>query len=234
MSWEKAKALAEKHSGGTGLFVKLAKNGDKITGVFCGDPYAREVVWTGKGYEEFDPSNLAHKSPDKKPTARVALNFYATAEKEMKVIEGGVQWFKDVLKVHEKYGQGSWTFEIERHGDANDTKTTYSILPDTKIDSELQRLIKESQLHDLPSLYRAQERSEKPASAPPKTVPFVTYELAGEIVALLKSLPKPVVAQFLTRFGVSRIRDLRANQEAEVREFIRDHQAAPADINPFE
>ena len=233
MSWEKAKALAEKHSNSGGLFVKLAKNGDKITGVFCGDPYAREVIWTGKGYEEFDPSNPAHAGTDKKSTARMALNFFVPVEKAMKVIEGGVQWFKDVLKVNAKYGQGNWTFEIERHGDANDTKTTYSILPDAKIDPELKALIAGSKLHDLPALYRAQERAEKPESTPAKTAPFIAAEVAGELVAQLKSLPRPVVEQFLARFGVTRVRDLRTSQEAEVREFIGDHQAA-ADINPFE
>ena len=43
-AWDVAKGLAEKHAQAGGLFVRLANNGDKVTGVFCGEPFAREVV----------------------------------------------------------------------------------------------------------------------------------------------------------------------------------------------
>lgn len=235
MSWEKAKEISEKYTNSSGLFVKLAKHGDKVSGVFRGTPYAREVIWTGKGYEAVDSSNPAHKGSEKKPTARVSLNFYVPAEKAMKVIEGGIQWFKDIVKVKEKYGQDTWTFEIERHGDANDTRTTYSVLPDTQIGAELRAEVDAAKLHDLKAIYAVQALPQKPAPATLKSVPFITPEAAGALVARLKGLPRPVVEQFLSQFGVSRVRDLRANQEAAALAFIGDHEPqSQSEINPFE
>ena len=40
-------------------------------------------------------------------------------------------FFKDLVRVREKYGLEKWAFEIQRHGAAKDPKTTYSILPST-------------------------------------------------------------------------------------------------------
>ena len=53
--------------------VQVAVDGDKIVGVFCGEPFAREVVWTGERYETYDAANKAHA--DKRPSLRVMLNF---------------------------------------------------------------------------------------------------------------------------------------------------------------
>jgi hypothetical protein len=101
-AWESAKGLAEKHASSGGVFVRLATSGDKVTGVFCGEPYAREVIWTGERYEPYDANNPAHQAEAKRPSLRVALNFFVIAEGVMKLIEGGTQWFKDVLKVRDK------------------------------------------------------------------------------------------------------------------------------------
>jgi hypothetical protein len=131
-AWDTASRLADKHANQGGIFVRLTSNGDKIVGAFCGEPFAREVVWTGERYETYDPS--VHT--DKRPSLRVMLNFFVPAEGDMKVIEGGTVWFKDVLKVRDKYGLDKWLFEIERHGEADDPKTTYSILPEEKLDDE--------------------------------------------------------------------------------------------------
>jgi hypothetical protein len=68
----------------------------------------------------------------------VAINFFRLPEKSLKVIEQGRNWFQDLLKVREKYGLENWAFEIERHGTSENTKTTYTILPEEKITAELQ------------------------------------------------------------------------------------------------
>lgn len=144
-AWE----MADKHANSGGIFVRLANNGDKIVGAFCGEPYAREVIWTGERYEQFDENNIAHQG--KRPSLRVMLNFYVPTEGAMKVIEGGTVWFKDVLRVRDKYGLDKWLFEIERHGDAGDPKTTYSILPEEKLDDEMRARIAAAEAHDLKS-----------------------------------------------------------------------------------
>ena len=77
-AWEMATTMADKHANSGGIFVRLANNGDKIVGAFCGEPYAREVIWTGERYEQFDENNSAHQG--KRPSLRVMLNFYVPAE----------------------------------------------------------------------------------------------------------------------------------------------------------
>jgi hypothetical protein len=143
--------MADKHSGsGSGLFVRLANHGDSITGAFVGEPHAREVHWSGERYEECTGDGCSFCGEGKKPNLRVAMNFFVPEEGDMKIIEGGVTWFKDLLKVRDKYGLHKWFFEIERHGQAGDSKTRYSILPDQQIDKDAQAQIDGANMHDLP------------------------------------------------------------------------------------
>src|SRR5690606_40975467 len=66
-----------------------------------------------------------------------ALPIFALFDsKEVKVLEQGVMFFKDLVRVREKYGLEKWAFEIQRHGAAKDPKTTYSILPEHQLRSE--------------------------------------------------------------------------------------------------
>jgi hypothetical protein len=151
-AWDQARGLTDKHSKAGGIFVRLTNDGDKVTGVFCGDPQPREVIWLGDKYEPYDANNPAHRATGKRPTLKVAINFFVPADNAMKVIEGGTQWFKDVLKVRTKYGLDKWLFEIERHGDAGDTKTSYTILPEEKIDPGMRARIDAVELHDLAAI----------------------------------------------------------------------------------
>lgn len=238
-SWDKARTLADKHASQGGIFVRLAGDGDKIVGVFCGEPFAREVVWTGERYETYDAANKAHA--DKRPSLRVMLNFYVPAENAMKVIEGGTTWFKDVLKIRDKYGVDKWLFEIERHGEAGNPKTTYSLLPEEKVTDELKAKIAACELHDLERLANSQGDAEdaKPATttASRKDGP-IDPRVAGEIVARLKSLPRTDVDAFIAKMGVQRVRDLKASDETAARALLDqlEAKAAPAqaaEVDPF-
>jgi hypothetical protein len=246
-AWERARALAEKHAQAGGIFVKLANNGDKVVGAFCGEPNTREVVWVGDHYEVFD----ADKHKDKKPSLRVSINFYVPAEGKMKVIEGGTQWFKDVLKVREKYGLDTWLFEIERHGEAGDTKTKYTILPETKIDTDLRARMAPVELHDLASIGvggddedddpRAKGAPAKPAAAKPgatDVAAVISEGAALELIGRLKSLPRPEAEMLVKRFGITRVREMKASDEAAARRFLEDLErknglAAPTEVDPF-
>ena len=76
--WESAKDMSKKHAESGGLFVQLKEHGDKIAGVFCGEPYAREVVWDDEeGYTPYDPNG---KHAGQRASLRVALNFYVPTE----------------------------------------------------------------------------------------------------------------------------------------------------------
>ena len=70
MGWETAKDLSKKHAESGGLFVQLKDHGDKIAGVFCGEPYTtsprKDLSGLGRdiiaGHTTFDASlALVHK-----------------------------------------------------------------------------------------------------------------------------------------------------------------------------
>ena len=208
-AWDKASGMADKHANQGGIYVRLANDRDSIIGVFCGEPFAREVVWTGEQYEAYDEGNPDHASL--RASLRVMLNFFVPADGMMKVIEGGTKWFKDVLKVRKKYGVEKWCFEVERHGEAGNPKTTYSILPEEKLDDEMRARLAAADLHDLKALAEGTRESSGGADkqAGKRGGGPIDPRASGELVARLKSLPRAAVDGFLSRFGVDRVRDLR-------------------------
>jgi len=240
-TWDDAKHLAEKHANAGGVFVRLATHGDKVTGVFCGEPYAREVVWTGERYEAYDAKNPDHQGEGKRPSLRVAINFYVPAENAMKIIEGGTQWFKDVLKVRDKYGLDKWSFDIERHGEAKDTKTKYTILPEEKIDGALKASLAQAELHDLPAMLNGEgEAKPAPVAAKPSASgagergDLIEAAIAAELVGRAKLLPRASVEAWLQRLGVQRVRDLRTDQAKAARILLDQLEGKEqAEVDPF-
>lgn len=246
-SWDKAINLAEKHSANTSVFVKLANDGDKVVGIFVGEPHAREVHWTGARYDECTvDKRCAHCAEGKRPSLRASMNFYVLADKAMKVIEGGTTWFKDLCKCRDKYGLDRWSFEVERHGDAGDTKTSYTILPDEQLTEEQRAGLGALQLHDLKKVMSSGSEGGGGGD-------FNSYDKAGgdglmearsasELVGRLKTLPREAVDGFLKKFGVKRVRDLKATDEAAARKYIEglegktksgDRASGSTEIDPF-
>ena len=231
-AWDRARTLADQHAS-AGIFVRLANHGDKVVGAFCGDPHAREVHWTGERYEECAGEGCFHCKGGKRPTLRVMLNFYVPAEGAMKIIEGGVTWFKNVLKVRDKYGLDKWLFEIERHGEAGDSKTRYSVLPEEKIDVSMRSRIDAAVLNDLGSIGSGDDDEDDERCIDSDTV----VELAGR----LKALPRSAVDTFLQQFKVQRVRDLKAWHESSARQLLggleaharKQAVAAQAEWDPF-
>ena len=224
-AWDTASRLADKHANQGGIFIRLAANGDKVVGAFCGEPFAREVVWTGERYETYDPA--VHT--DKRPSLRVMLNFFVPDEDDMKVIEGGTNWFKDVLKVRDKYGLDKWLFEIERHGDAGDPKTTYSILPEEKLDDAMRTRIASAEAHDLAALSSGEAASsgdKAPSKPNTDSAGPIDPRVASELVGRLKALPRSDVDTFLGEFGVKRVRDLKASDAPAARKALDRLEAA--------
>jgi len=237
--WDHSEEMADRHANSGGIFIRLAGDGDKVVGAFCGEPYPREVHWTGEKYVECEGEACEHCKPGKRPSLRVMLNFFVPAEGEMKVIEGGTVWFNDVLKVRRKYGLDNWLFEIERHGEAGDPKTTYSILPEEKIDGELRAQIEAVDLHDLEGIGSGEDEEEAGGQAVADGP--VDAETAGKLVSRLKALPRAAVDTFLEQFGVQRVRDLRAADVTAARQLLGGLEAqarkkaapAQAEVDPF-
>lgn len=229
-SWEHAAGMADKHANSGGMFVRLTGDGDSIVGAFCGEPFPREVVWTGERYETYDP-DVHH---DKKPSLRVMLNFFVPAEHDMKVIEGGTVWFKDLLKVRDKYGLDRWLFEIQRHGESGNPKTKYTILPEEKLSAEQQDEIADMGLHDLASLVDG-------SGGDGGDDPPIDADTAAKLVARLKTLPRSDVNTFLDQFKVTRVRDLRRSDVEAARQLLggleararRQVEPEQAEVDPF-
>ena len=137
----------------TNLWFKLANDGDKGVVVFLGDPFPREVCFSeGEGkYIAFDEKARAQGL---KRSLRVAINVAMVKTREVKVLEVGTVFFKDLVRAREKYGLENWAFEVCRHGAAKDRKTTYSILPEQQLTPELKKVFGALPLHDLAKVYR--------------------------------------------------------------------------------
>ena len=227
-AWDQAANLADKHANQGGMFVKLANDGDKVVGVFVGDPHAREVVWTGEGYEPYDENSAAHKG--KRASLKVALNFFDVAEGGMRVFELNNTTFRDLVRLRDKYGLDRWVFEIERQGAKGDPRTRYSILPEHEIGADLAAAIRAADLHDLASM--GSEGAETPSDGP------VAEAEAERFAAALRRLPRSAVDTVLNELKVRRIRDVRASEAQRARELLArlERQHAPAaaqEVDPF-
>ena len=244
--WQQTEEMAKKHDQGGSLWLKLAGDGDKAVVVFLGEPHPREVCFVDGKYVEFDDKA---KQAGLKPSLRVALNVALYDSKEVKVLEQGVMFFKDLVRVREKYGIEKWAFEIQRHGAAKDPKTTYSILPEHQLSVEQQKAFQALPQHDLAKLYSGENEGgakggqsldsfDKKAEA--KGDGAISPNVAQSIVTALKALPREATDKFLAKFGVQRIKDLPASQVEKARAFVEQLQtesAAPAaaetEVDPF-
>ena len=229
IGWEQAEKLSNKALESAGIYLRLANDGDKAVVAFCGEPYAREVHWTGAAYEECQGEGCPHCAAGIKVTVRVACNTYVPADKAMKIFEGGPRWFGDLLRVRKKYGLDGWAFEIERHGAAKSPKTTYTILPEEPLDPAQRAHIAELELHDLARDTRAAAEAafaeERAAEATAQvTGGPIDTDVARELHEQLRTMPRDEVANFFRTFGVNRVSLLQAEDEERARAFISDKQ----------
>jgi len=246
-AWEHAQELAERHAASGGLFVKLANDGDKIVGIFMGAPHARETHWDQDRYVDCSgKGDCGLCEAGTKASLRTAMNFYVGEEKAVKIVEGGVSWFNNLMKCRAKYGLTNWSFEIERHGAANDPRTTYTLLPHEQLTTEDLKLLGTLELHDLGDVLSREY--DAPAPRRPEAKPpidrnasvakngnlSVKLEVAERVKARLKQLPAVQVQAFLKRFGIARIRELSARDEDAAFAFLDLlSPASNAGIDPF-
>ena len=245
--WQQTEEMAKKHDQGGSLWLKLGNDGDKAVVVFLGEPHPREVCFVDGKYMPFDEKL---KAQGLKPSLRVALSVALYDSKEVKVLEQGVMFFKDLVRVREKYGLEKWAFEIQRHGAAKDPKTTYSILPEHQLSAEQQKAFQALPQHDLAKLYSGEadgggakggqslDSYDKKSDA--KGDGTVAPNVAQGLVTALKALPREATDKFLAKFGVQRIKDLPTSQVEKARAFVEQLQtesAAPAaaetEVDPF-
>jgi hypothetical protein len=244
-AWDIAKQMAERHTSST--FVRLANDGDKVVGVFVGEPLSREVVWTGEKYLDVrNPEAEKYLKKGRSSSLRVAMNIYIPAEKSVKVYEMGAVVFKDVYKLRDKYGLDTWAFEIERHGGKGDNKTSYTILPEQRLDDGIRRQIAQLELHDLEKVLNSTDggdeeqgfesyEGKQDAPAGKQDAPLDSVVI-DKMLPRLKVLPRETLDRFLKNFQVQRVKDLRASDEGAAFDFLGKLEAElqpPREIDPF-
>lgn len=233
--WQQTEEMAKKHEASGGNWLKLQNDGDKAVVVFLGEPYPREVCFVDGKYVLFDDKL---KAQGLKPSLRVALNVALYDTKEVKVLEQGVTFFKDLVRVRDKYGLQKWAFEIQRHGAAKDPKTTYSILPEHQLTPDEQRELQALKLLDLERLYgggTGADEQQTLGSYDRKDTGSIDTGAAQALAAQLKTMPRDAVERFCQKFGVSRIKDLPAAQLEKARAFVEvlaSEYATPAQDTP--
>ena len=239
-AWDKSKELADRHSEGAGPWLRLANDGDKAVGVFLGDPFPREVHFVER-YVACTGASCPHCGDGKRPSLRVAINFLTG--KELRVFEMGTVTFKDLLKVRDKYGLDKWSFEVERHGETGDPKTTYSILPEERLSEQQLADIKKLELHDLRKLYEeagpddddgATKGGKTASKAKGDAGKTVDAKTANSLVVVLKSLPREATDRFLAKFGISRVKDIPASRVQEAVKLIDALEAEAKTGKPAE
>jgi len=234
--WEQTEEMAKKHDADSSTWLKLANDEDKAVVVFLGEPYPREVSFVDGKYV---PADDAVRAAGHKVSLRVAYNVALPETGEVKVLEQGVMFFKDLVRVREKYGLEKWAFEVQRHGAAKDPKTTYSILPERQLTAEERKSFQAVELLDLPKLY-AGELEKEPESEEAAPEGPIDPKLATAIVTQLKAMPRQAVDRFLEQFGIKRIKDLPAAQWERAKAFIEKLVAefdapatTPVEVDPF-
>ena len=110
--------------GGAGLFVRLS-DGDSVTGVFLGEPYARRVCWDEGQHRTVKFDKALH--PERSAKWMVAFNFYDSQTKELRIIEVNKRTFGQICELTEKLEkQGSglerWECKITRRGSSKQTQ----------------------------------------------------------------------------------------------------------------
>jgi hypothetical protein len=224
--WDRTNDMARRHDAGGSLWLKLANDRDSAVVVFLGEPYPREVVFVDGRYAPFTDELGAQGY---KPSLRVSFNVALVDTKEVKVLEQGVVFFKQVMQLRAKRSLDEWAFEIERHGAAKDVRTTYAVLPERQLTAKEQAEFKALPLHDLERLYASDSGGgggNGLGSYDRGSSGAIDPKDASALSQALKTLPRDVTDRFCAKFEVARIRDLPAAQLDKARAFVEAAQAA--------
>ena len=124
--------------------ISLSDDGDKTVGVICGEPVKRVVVWVNGKPEEYDEE----KHGQENISVRMKMNFCILPEFEMKTLEVNWTTYKLLKACVEKYGVGH-VFEVARHGAKGDTRPSYTVFPERKLEEDEAERIRNTATHRL-------------------------------------------------------------------------------------
>ncbi|MDP2362004.1 MAG: hypothetical protein Q8O14_14850 [bacterium] len=225
----------DEHDLESGLFLKF-DDGDKHLVAFLGEPHLKEIYWEGGKSYPWKPGC------GKPKVLKTSMNA-AVVEKTkngfqvicVKILENSKTFYKAVAKMDAKYGIDSQVFEVERDGTGTDT--TYSVLPEGAINDELRAQLDELELHDLEKADEAtgDDSKKKGATKSTKDEPatIITQDDGNDLIARLKTLRASLgekgdamMAEFLAKFGIKKIRELPAKCLKEAQSWVTQEEEA--------
>ena len=130
MNFPQIGGSSQRGEGGGGLFVKMG-DGDKLVGVFRGDPAIRQVHWVQQT-KRYEPcrGGECDLCADDKPKTRFKINIIVKENGVYvaKIFDGSYGTYLDMKNLHEGgYNLEKTAVEITRQGTG--TKTRFIILP---------------------------------------------------------------------------------------------------------
>jgi hypothetical protein len=259
-AWDRASQRADEVQ--SGVFVKLQADGDRVVGIFVGDPEIEETFFNPKT-NRTETYTEQHKAQNLTAQPVFKMNFYVLAEtnergalialapkeRGCKILSVKAPTFKEIRLVKEKYGLDRKVFEVRRHGAKGQTNTRYTIMPEEQppLDAALLKEAYEAKRQDLK---RRDESAQtdvdsydraKAASASD----FVDPETLTTIIARLKALPHEKMVRWMTTFGLAQVKLLPRAKIDESKRLLDELEGknaaapppppppAPATIDPF-
>jgi hypothetical protein len=180
------------------LWLRLVSDGDRAVVAFLGEPLAREVCFVEGRSVPFDETQRA---AGKRPALRFAFDVALPDRGEVLVMEQGRAFYKNLCELRARYPLDQWLFEIERHGAARDSRTTYTIAPRKHLDASERKALAALPRHDLARVVGARRDDGSDATS-------VDATSARSIAAVLDTLPSEATRRFCAWFGIERVEDL--------------------------
>jgi hypothetical protein len=222
----------EQHTLESGRYLKF-DDGDNHLIVFLGFPHIREVYWDGTTYNPWKEG--CGKPKDLKTSMNVAIIEKVDGKyvfKALKVLENSKTFYKQVAKMDAKYNVDTQIFEVERTGQkAKDT--SYTILPEAPVSSDLRAQLDALELYDLTK--DRDEDDAKGGGGKQAEPPAILTQADGDaLIKRLKDLMGSLgevegarlMKEFLAKFGIKQIRQLRADRLKEAQQWIATEEDA--------
>ncbi len=152
------------------VLLRLDAQGERVVGLFCGQPRIVQVHPQAPGWESCAPVDCQRCAAGEPAGFRALYNLYVPAEGQMRVLDSEPPLLADLLKVGRKYGLVGMVFEIERMDAPGEPGPRYSILPEGKAGVELLAAARRSALWD-PQELAAHPTRRLPDPTPPEAAP---------------------------------------------------------------
>jgi hypothetical protein len=231
--WNKGKEVGKQLAGGH--YVSLKNDGDMAKGVFLGEPFIRILHWIeNKPHACTQNDHCPHCAAGDNPVMAFKVNFYDVVKNALKILEGPKKLFDAVIVSSDKYGFGK-VFELKRNG-TKGAALSFAVLYDGEITPELRARLDACKLFVLDKDGAPQQGApatstpttaggEVPTAPAPATAPspaLIAPAAAQELIGHLRNLPSENVAAFLATFRITKVRDLRAEDEEAARTYIEN------------